>query len=155
TNKDYWEQIDSYSKLAVDAAKVDSTKLQTLIDKMNSLTPEARDELLNHLRSAQVKALPQEKRFPIWKELTDLIANHRRFQEADWAIKEPTLKTLSEIANALAPTSPSDLHQRLFTARDFDLYETENFEEEVRKLDVRRRTAVEEVYAAGGLIAVL
>jgi hypothetical protein len=155
TNKDYWEQIDSYSKLAVDAAKADLTKLQTLIDKMNSLTAEARDELLNHLRSAQVKALPQETRLPIWKELTDLIANHRRFQEADWTIKEPTLQTLSEIANVLAPTSPNHLHQRVFTARDFDLYETDNFEEEVRKLDARRRTAVEEVYAAGDLTAVL
>lgn len=156
TNKDYWEQIDSYSKLAVDAAKTDLTKLQALIDKVNSLTAEARDRLLNYLRSAQVKALPQEKRLPIWKEVTDLIANHRRFQEADWAIKEQTLQTLSEIANELAPTSPSHRHQRLFTARDFDLYEdTDNFEEEVRKLDARRRTAVEEVYALGGLTAVL
>lgn len=155
TNKDYWEQIDSYSKLAVDAAKADLTKLETLIDKMSSLTVEARDGLLNYLRSVQVKALPQEKRLPIWKELTDLIATHRRFQEADWTIKEPTLQTLSEIANELAPTSPNQLHQRLFTARDFDLYETDNFEEEVRKLDARRRTAVEEVYAAGGLTAIL
>ncbi len=156
TNKDYWEQIDSYAKLAVDAAKDDLPKLQTLIDKMNSLTPEARDELLRYLRSEPVKGLPQEKRLPIWKELTDLIATHRRFQKADWAIKEEMLQTLSEIANELAPTSPSHRHQRLFIARDFDLYEeTDNFEEEVRKLDARRRQAVEEIYGFGGLIAVL
>lgn len=156
TNKEYWEQIDSYAKLAVDAAKDDLPKIQTLIDKMNSLTAEARDELLRYLRSGPVKALPQEKRLPIWKELTDLIATHRRFQKADWAMKEDSLQTLSEIANELAPTSPSDRHQRLFIARDFDLYEeTDNFEEQVVKLDARRRQAVEEIYECNGLSAVL
>jgi hypothetical protein len=47
--------------------------------------------------------LPEEKRLPIWKELTDLVATHRRFHEAEWAMSAETLETLSEIANEIAP----------------------------------------------------
>lgn len=154
--KEYWEQINAYAKIAVQAAKDDLPKLQTLIDKMNSLTIEARAELLEHLKSETITALPEEQRLPIWKELTDLIGTHRRFHEADWAMSAETLETLSEISNGIAPASPSYRNQRLFTARDFDLYEeSDNFEEEARKLDRRREQAVEEVYSFGGLTAVL
>lgn len=156
TGKEYWEQINAYAKIAVEAAKHDLRKVETLIDKVNSLTVEARDELFQHLKSEAITALPEENRLPIWKELTDLIAKHRRFQEADWAMRSETLEVLSEIASGIAPELPGHRNQRLFIARDFDLYEgTDNFEEEARKLDQRRQQAVEEVYSVGGLAAVI
>ena len=123
---------------------------------MNTLPIESRGQLLTHLRSEAITALPEEKRLPIWKELTALVATHRRFHEAEWAMSAETLETLSEIANEIAPVSPSHRNERLFTARDFDLYEeTDNFEEEARKLNQRRQQAAEEVYSFGGLTAVL
>lgn len=156
TGKEYWEQINAYAKLAVEAASKDLRKLQTLIDKMNTLPIESRGQLLTHLRSEAITALPEDKRLPIWKELTDLVATHRRFHEAEWAMSAETLETLSEIANEIAPVSPSHRNERLFTTRDFDLYEeTDNFEEEARKLNQRRQQAAEEVYSFGGLTAVL
>jgi hypothetical protein len=156
SGKEYWEQINAYAKLAVGAASNDLRKLQTLIDKMNTLPIESRDELLTHLRSETITALPEDERLPIWKELTDLIATHRRFQNAEWAMSAETIEKLSEIANEIAPVSPSHSNQRLFTTRDFDLYEdTDNFEEEARKLEQRRQQAVKEVYSFGGLTAVI
>jgi hypothetical protein len=156
TVKEYWEQIDAYAKLAIEAATKDLQKLQTLIDKMNTLPMESQGELLRHLRSESITNLPEDKRLPIWKELTDLVATHRRFHEAKWAMSAETLETLSEIADEIAPASPSYRNQRLFTARDFDLYDaTDNFEEEARKLNQRREKATEEVYSFGGLTAVL
>ncbi|HEY6802182.1 MAG TPA: hypothetical protein VI306_01265 [Pyrinomonadaceae bacterium] len=156
TAKEYWKQINAYAKLAVGAASNDLRRLQTLIDKMNILPIESRGELLTHLRSETITALPEDERLPIWKELTDLIATHRRFHKADWAMSSETIETLSEIANGIAPLSPSHSNQRLFTTRDFDLYEeTDNYEEEARKLDQRRQQAIKEVYSCGGLTTVL
>lgn len=52
----------------------------------------------------------------------------------------------------LAPTDPLLLYQELFSGRDFDLYEESgNWEEQRRKLDERRASAISEIIAKDGI----
>lgn len=156
TGKDYWEQINAHTKLTVEAAKGDVQRVNTLIDKASHLSHDALDELISYLRSQEVSSLPEEPRLSIWTALTNLVSQHRRFSTAQWALKSEVLNQFSDVADRLSPSSAIYLNQRLFTDRDFDLYErNENFEEEYKKLDERRQKAVGEVYAEGGVTRIL
>lgn len=156
TNRDYWEQVAAYAELAVSAAKQDRSKLATLIDDLIKLPPPAREQIVSYLGSEELASLPQEERLPIWSELVDLVSKHRKFAGADWAMNPEELSRISAAANGLAPESPVLRHQHLFTDRDFDLYEEKgSYQEQLQKLEGRRRGAIKEVYSYGGLEAVL
>jgi hypothetical protein len=156
TNQDYWEQITAYAEMAVDQAKQDRSKLATLVDYFDKLPRAAREKLLSYLDSEEIISLPQEERLPIWNRLIDLVSNHRKYAEAKWAMPPDQVNQVAAVADRLEPKSPAYKHRRLFTERDFDLYEeTDNFEEQVEKLFERRKAAVSEVYSEGGVQGVI
>jgi hypothetical protein len=130
--------------------------VKTLIDKASHLSPDALQDLISYLRSEAVSSLPDDERRSLWTTLTNLVLHHRRFGNAEWALKPDILDRFSEVADQLSPDSAVYRNQRLFTDRDFDLYEqNDNFEEEYKKLDERRQKAVSEVYAEGDMMRVL
>jgi hypothetical protein len=156
SGKDYWDQINAYTTLAVEAAKGDVERLNTLIDKATHLSPDAVHHLISYLRSQPVVSLPEDERRSLWTTVTHLVSQHRRFSTAQWALKAEIVDQFSQVADHLSPNSAMYKHQRLFTDRDFDLYEqNDNFEEEYKKLDERRQKAVAEVYAEGGITRIL
>ena len=156
TQQEYWEQIAVYADLAIRAAKNDLAKLSDLIDRLNDLPPPERQQLLAHLGSDAVVSLPQADRLRLWTALVDLVSKHRKFADAEWAMEPEAVNEIAAIAERLAPDAPNYRHQRLFSERDFDLYEEKgNYEEQHKELDERRQRAVAEVLAAGGVEAVL
>jgi hypothetical protein len=63
---------------------------------------------------------------------------------------------IEAIAERLRPSAPFYRHQRLFTERDFDLYEEKgNYEEQSAELESRRQMALKEIATSGGTQAVL
>lgn len=156
TNRDYWEQINAYSEMAVNQAIEDRSKLATIVDHLNKLTPDPRQKLLSHLSSEEIISLPQEERLPIWNELTDFVNRHRRFASAKWALGADEIDQIAAVAARLEPADPAYKFRRLFIQRDFDLYEeTDNYAEQREKLQVRRNEAVREIYAQGGVRSVI
>ena len=152
----YWEQIFAYIELAVGLAKKDAEKLGKLIEYLDDLPRPARDSLLNHLMSQEVVDLPEVERFPFWENLNDLVKNHRKFPEANWALPEEEVAKIEEVANALAPKAPELKYQHLFSHRSFGLFDEEgDYEEQRKRLDEARQTAVITILADGGLKAVL
>jgi hypothetical protein len=88
--------------------------------------------------------------------LVDLIAKHRKYADAEWALLPEALDGIASVAEKLGPQSLIYRHQRLFSERDFDLFEEKgNYQEEQEKLQQRRNQAINEVFAAGGVGAVL
>ncbi len=152
TGPDYGEQITGYAELAIAAAKLDRDKLLTLVNHMNNLPFDAREQVLSYLSSEAVVSLPEDERLPIWNELTDMILTHRKFADAKWAMPPAEIDRITAIANQLEPESPANKYRRLFTERDLDLYEEkDNFHEQQQKLDERRRHAVKAIYSDGGV----
>lgn len=156
THQEYWEQIAAYADLAIRAVKNDLSKLSDLIDRLHDLPPPERQQLLAHLSSDAVVSLPQADRLRLWTELVDLVSKHRKFADAEWTMEPEAVNEIAEIAERLAPDAPSYRHQRLFSERDFDLYDEKgNYEEQRKELEERRQRAVAEVLAAGGMEGIL
>jgi hypothetical protein len=156
TRREYWAQIAAYAGLAIRTAQNDLSKLSDLIDRVKDLPLQERQQLLAHLSSDAIVSLPQADRLRLWTELVDLAAKHRKFADAEWAMEPEAVNEIAAIAERLKPDAPNYRHQRLFSERDFDLYEEkDNYEEQRKELDERRQHAVVEVFAAGGVEGVL
>lgn len=83
----------------------------------------------------------------VWTSLTDIIARHRKFSTAQWALPSDKVDQIQLVANKLVPEDPSIRNRRLFSERDFDLYEgTADWDAQARLLDKRREEAISEIY---------
>lgn len=155
TQGEYWEQVDHYSEIAVAAAKSDHAKLVELIDRIDDLPRSAFDQLLAHIASDVVLAMSEADRLTIWTALVDLVTKHRKYPDADWSMEKETIDKIAALADQLAPNAPAFRYQRLFSERDFELYEEKgNYAEQRNSLEIRRQNALAEVAAHGGTPAV-
>lgn len=158
---EYWEQITAYTELATDLAKIDLTKRDTekfgeLVNRLSDLPRPAQENLLRHLASKEVMALPETERLPLWEKLESLVRRHRRFADADWALPEEVVKKIEETARALVPHDPKLKYHYLFSGRDFDLFEEKgDYDKQRKRLDEARQAAVKTIFEAGGLSAAL
>jgi hypothetical protein len=156
TNVEYWEQVSGFAELATKLAATDLPKLTELIDRLPDLPDPAYSQVLDHLGSDAVTSLPESARLPLWETLIDLIAKHRKFADAQWAMPTEVIEKIAGAAAKLAPTSTNLLQRRLFSERDFDLYEENgDFEEQRRKLDQKQQAAIREILTAGNIEDVL
>ncbi|MFH1549918.1 MAG: hypothetical protein ABIH04_05100 [Planctomycetota bacterium] len=156
TNEEYWEQITVYVKLAMHAAENDFAKLGDLVERLSNLPPQARDKVIAFLGSDKVLSLSEAERLPLWTKIVDFISRHRKFADAEWAMKPEEVDKIAVIAERMAPDTPICRNQRLFGEREFILYEEgDNYEELRKQLEERRRKAVRDVFAAGGMADIL
>jgi hypothetical protein len=156
THGEYWDQVAGYAELTTEIAATDFLKLTELVDHLPDLPDPAYSRILDHLGSDAVTSLPEDVRLPLWEELVDLAAKHRKFADAQWAMPAEVVAKIEEAATKLAPTSTSLLQRRLFSERDFELYEEKgDFEEQRQKLEQKRQDAIREILATGNIEDVL
>lgn len=156
THQEYWQQTSFYAELAVAAAGQDTARISVLIDHFDNLPEPAFDQLLQALASQPISELPEEQRLSIWDHLTKFTNKHRRFADAKWALPDEMITRIEHVAEQLAPINPFNLYQHLFTDRDFDLYEENgDWEEQQKKLDTRRETAISEIFQQDGVGGVI
>lgn len=156
THQEYWQQASFYAELAVSAAGQDAGRLSTLIDHFDNLSKPAFEQLLQVLASQAISELPEAQRLSIWDHLTKFTNRHRRFSDTEWALPGELITRIEQVAEQLAPTNPFNLYQHLFTDRDFDLYdENGDWEEQRKKLDTRRETAISEIFQQNGIEGVI
>ena len=135
---------------------IDTARLSELIDHFDNLPKPAFDQLVEVLSSQTISELPEDQRLLLWDHLTKFTNKHRRFSDAKWALPDELITRIENVAEQLAPTNPFDLYQHLFTDRDFDLYEENgDWEEQRKRLDVRRETAIAEIFQQNGVDGVI
>jgi hypothetical protein len=156
THQEYWQQASFYAELAVAAAGQDTARLSALIDHFDNLPKPAFDQLLQVLSSQPISELPEEQRLSIWDHLTKFTSKHRRFSDAKWALSDELITRIEQVSEQLAPTNSFNLYQHLFTDRDFDLYEENgDWEEQRKKLEMRREMAISEIFHQHGAEGVI
>lgn len=156
THQEYWQQASAYAELAVVAAGQDAARLSVLVDHFDNLPKPAFDQLLQTLSSQPITELPEEQRLSIWGHLTRFTNKHRRFSDAKWALPDELITRIEQVTEQLAPTNPFNLHQHLFTDREFDLYEEKgDWERQRNKLDTRREIAISEIFHQDGVEGVI
>lgn len=155
TNKEYRDQVSSYSEMAVEMAKDDIPKLRELISNLDNLPEPSFNKVLEYLGSEQIANRPEEDRAPLWQVLLEFVLKHKRFKDADWALSAELVEKIQQAAESIAPQKPQNLYSRLFSQRELDLYEESgNWEEQRKKLEERRRNAINEIIKYDGLTAV-
>lgn len=154
--REYRNQVTALTDLAINLAKNDSAKLCELIERLSDLPKSACDSLLGHLSSAEIGSLPEVDRLPLWEKLDGLVRRHRKFADADWALAEEAVNKVAAIAGALAPKLPEFKYRPLFSDRDFDLYDEKgNYDEQRKRLDALRQSAIAEIIGDGDVRAAL
>ena len=156
TQKEYREQVSFYAELAVSMATHDMEKLNELVDHLDNLPQPSFDKVLEHLSSEVIVSKPEDERLALWAGLMEFTSKHRRFSNAKWALSSEIVSKIEGVAAKLAPTNPLNLHRRLFSGRDFDLYEENgSWEEQQNNLEERRQQAIKEILIYGEIDAVI
>lgn len=156
TQKDYWDQVFFYASMAVEMAKNNIDKLNELITHLDNLPQPSFDKIMEHLSSETVSTKPENERLGLWTGLTKFASKHKRFADAKWALSPDIVSKIEEVAKALAPKNPLNLYRRLFSGRDFDLYEEKGDQREQQDyLEARRQQAIREILDYGGIDAVI
>lgn len=156
TNQEYWDQVIAYAEIAVEMAADDNQKLKELVSNLDNLPKPSFDTVLQHISTSKLIELSEQDRLPIWSSLTDFISKHRRYSDAKWALDEGNIKKIEEVAKLIAPKSAEGIYKKLFSSRDFDLYEEKgNWQEQARKLEFKRQEAIKEIMNAKGVQGIL
>ena len=156
TKQEYWEQVSFYAELAVSMASNDMKKLNELVGHLDNLPQPSFDKVLEHQSSEAVSSKPEDQRLALWDSLTEFASKHRRFSDAKWALSSESVSKIEGVAAKLAPTNPLNLHHRLFSGHDVDLYEENgNLEEQRQKREERRQQAIKDIRDYGGMDAVI
>ena len=156
TNKEYWNQVDRYASMTVDMAIADIEKSKLLVGNIDNLTKEPLHKFLDFLSSDDVVLLGDATRTPIWEKLVEVSNKHRRYPDAKWVMPNELIEQIEVIADQLKPNSPAYTSERLFGRREFELYEENgDWESERKKLESKRRDAINAILEGDGLEAVL
>jgi hypothetical protein len=156
TYDDYWKQTKLYAEMCIRIATSDLSKLEQLVDRLDDLPEPAHSSVIAHLSSSEVLTLPELDRLRLWESLEDLATKHRKFSGAQWAMPEDRIERIEKVARLIAPKTPALANRRLFTEREFDLYDEKgNYEEQAKQLDKRRQAVLAQLLEEGGVIEVL
>ncbi|RIE09021.1 hypothetical protein SMC3_05870 [Candidatus Cryosericum hinesii] len=151
SQREHWKQVCVYADLAVDVVKNDVSRLVQLTDRLDDLPEPARKQLLTHFGSDSVTSIPEADRFQLWDHLMYLVAKHRGFAGAEWALKPEIVDEIDAVAHALAPRTPSLIHRRLFRSDYLEFFDDKiGYDEQERQLDEQQQKALQEVCAAEG-----
>jgi hypothetical protein len=105
TDDDIQSAYRAYSEIAVELAGTDLKRLISLVDHLNALDFSNREAIARAIRSAVLTASPDDV-FELWSKLHELVANHKQFHSAGWAMSERDLNALWELCEEIAPDDP-------------------------------------------------
>jgi len=155
TNGERWQQEQNYADLALDIARQDRSRLQDLLGRAAHLPLPTFNALLAQLTALAETDLPESERLLLWQKLMKEVTRHRRFARAQWALPAEVVAKLEQAARALEPKTPEVRHQSLFNSQSFDLYQSEDYEADEKRIAEQRQKAVGEVRAKVGMSGLL
>ncbi|MFH0794685.1 MAG: hypothetical protein V2A74_11700, partial [bacterium] len=145
-----------YLTMAVELAKQDPAKLASLVEHVDNLPPDARELLLEQIKSEEVMRLDEDIRVVLWNTLERMVSRHRRHPDAQWALPSFMVDEIEKAAETIAPKSLTYRFQRLFDDRDFELLDRKGgYRDQQERLEGKRRDAVNHVLQDGGFNAVI
>lgn len=156
TVSQYWAQVQAYAEMCTQIAAHQPEKLVQLADRLADLPEPANSQILEHLSSSAITSLPEIDRIPLWEALKDIALKHRKFSDAQWAMTAERILKIEEVAERLAPVSHELKSRRLFTERDFELYEDNaDFELQRQRLERMRQDVVKAILSTKGMDGVV
>ncbi len=131
----------------------DSARWITVIHQISSFSPPDRTRA-TQLLEAFAKNKGHADLTDVWSALRSEINRHRRFQSAEWAMKDDDLGRLEAIEISLQPADLNSQVAWLFNSYNPDLPEAGQLDQWER-LRTRRRDAVMHLFKTNGMASVL
>jgi len=151
SQKEYWEQINSLGNLIVENAKCDVERIASIIEHLHHLPKSAIGSIKDYISSEVIHDLSEEDRFQIWDRLRELVAEHRSYSDAQWALPDEILQDLDELVHTLEPDSPFYKYQNLFNPRSWLFERHVDYHEQYDHITQKRQEAVEEILSIGNV----
>lgn len=158
TMADYFGAVSHVVDLSVELAHEDPIRFVDLVDKVDDLTKELRERVLQAFEEASRRSdLKEGVAEEIWKKLTAFTRRHREYSDADWAMDEKDLLPLDALAKQFEPTRAGDRVEWLFEySPDLgDISRRDDYQAYGIELRRRQIAAVEAVFEQAGLDGLL
>jgi hypothetical protein len=115
TKREYWAQIEEVCQRLLEDVEADPVRWMSLLEKLPKLGPHLRVGLLGQLRNlSDDESLDEEVRDRIWKSLCTIVARHRKFRDADWALPADEIDRIADLGRRFQPSAPSKRFAWLF-----------------------------------------
>jgi hypothetical protein len=139
-------------------AGTDAGRWKELIEAFPRLLQEAQDTMLGTLASISLSAMPPETASAIWNALRDLVAHHRNFSDADWALPADRVNNIEGMLSRFEPVALVPRYGWLFGHRP-ELTDAHSrslgFEEYNQEIERRRRKTAGEILTANGITGII
>jgi hypothetical protein len=155
---EYREVIDSVSASLIQDAGMDVGRWVTLVGEIDGLSSDRRDELRAALGQLARVLLDERDRRAIWDALRGFLSRHREYADARWALPGTVLQTFDPLVVAFRPENPQLRYEWLFgegLPELGDRRRRDDPQEYEAELERRRRDAVGEILADGGIESVV
>lgn len=151
------DQIGRIAELVLQMLSVignSGQRWKDLIGSLPDLPHDVHDTVVARLEALNPNELTEEARSLVWNALRDVVAHHRSFPTAQWALPKERVDNLDALLRRFEPGDAFSRfgwlfanHVRLPEGREQDWHEEEKAIAEVR------RSAVETIYRDGGVVA--
>ncbi|WP_459868575.1 hypothetical protein [Calditerricola yamamurae] len=155
TNREYFSFVSEVVSRLIQDAGTSPVRWSDLLERSEDLPPNdwvrVRSELAKRVDTGE---LSDQQRTTLWETLRRLIARHRRFPDANWALPSEELNELEKIERALAPRDPFARYLWLFKDHCPDLgipIRRDDYASYEATVQERRKEAIVEIEASGGL----
>lgn len=158
TNVEYFGFISAVVERSIAEAGTDGSRWDNLIDRYHNLPPADRSAVAGALSELIASnSLDKASRELLWSALRELVGQHRTYSSAQWALPEEDLGRLDALIDQLQPETVSKRYEWLFQNQMPNLADvrwTDDHAGYEIALSERRREAIREIDAEGGLDAV-
>lgn len=158
-NWEYNEAISRTSASMLAWASLEPHLYADLIAASGRLLPQSRSDLRRNLRRV-AETSDDLTRKAIWSAIRDMVARHRRFSDAHWALPPAEIGDFEALMPLFRPASAADLHRWVFQPdawmfADELLPPESDFQTRHAALLQRQTEAVAAIHGEGGIAAVL
>lgn len=153
--EEYWDQIRQYVLLAVETVKDNPVKMISLIGRMHNMPPDVIDAFIEMLLSTYATVISDKVKIGILKSLEFESRRNRRNPDAGWVMGPEHLQKLDAAIAQIKSDDPGISHKTLFSMRDFEMYENDDYKEERERIHRERTEAVKWILEEEGVDGII
>lgn len=151
SNADYIKASIEYINVAISLLANSVQRIVEIVDVISHVSFDIQNQIVEAIIENTLDLSLPEKEI-VWNRIRELVQEHKRFPNADWALSSDRLEALDDAMAVIIPNSDYLEVIRLFRKDQFSLFEDlENYEEETHKLRDKQIAAVNAIYKKNGL----
>lgn len=151
TRRQVFETYQLYVGLALQAARGDPLRLAQLVGAYPNLSSEQRADIELMLDALPLDGVAPHEVYKLWQRMHKLVAHHRGFHDAKWALPAEVLERLEKLMARFASSDPIIRNRWLFDDQfpETGFSETD-YEGRRHEVEKRRQSALLEVIQVHG-----